>query len=343
MQSSNRDGVRAPFIAEQVSPATAACGLACAVASPDERARAANERHANPLGRGCREDGLGIADHTHPVGQSTPFRPTANSILLGSTARTGQSQASCRGRLARQARVGKGSADGRVDVRLRHLKSGGPRIARPGLAAAQNFRAGGSIARRQPAGGLRTAAIDADHELRGGRHDAGNSSAARNCPWACSNMVRATSAETPRRWATTAVFNSPPQRASCCSASASDRPVSSATIRRVRTTSFGVRRLQIDHQVAVRLAEQHHRAGREHVEHELGRGAGLEARRAADDFRPDDGRDHQVGRVGKCRAVVAGQADGEGADLAGVLQAADDIRRSPAGGDADQHVARAES
>ena len=48
-------------------------------------------------------------------------------------------------------------------------------------------------------------------------------------------------------------------------------------------------RLHVHHQIAVRLADAHHRGGGEHVEHELRGRAGLKSRRAGNDFRPHAG------------------------------------------------------
>ena len=55
-----------------------------------------------------------------------------------------------------------------------------------------------------------------------------------------------------------------------------------------------VGRPQVDHQIAVGLAEADHRAGRDRVEHELGGGARLHARGARDDLRAGDRQDHDV-------------------------------------------------
>ena len=65
----------------------------------------------------------------------------------------------------------------------------------------------------------------------------------------------------------------------------------------LRSRELVVRRAQIDHQVAERLAEPDHRARRDHVEHELGRGAGLHARRAGDDLGAGDRQDEDVDDV----------------------------------------------
>ena len=52
----------------------------------------------------------------------------------------------------------------------------------------------------------------------------------------------------------------------------------------------------VDHQVPVGLAEPDHRQRREHVQHELLRGAGLQARRAGDELRADEHLDRVLDR-----------------------------------------------
>ena len=55
--------------------------------------------------------------------------------------------------------------------------------------------------------------------------------------------------------------------------------------------------LDVDHQVAVGLADAHHRDGGQHVQHHLGRGAGLQPGRPGEHFGADAGRDDQVDEV----------------------------------------------
>ena len=74
--------------------------------------------------------------------------------------------------------------------------------------------------------------------------------------------------------------------------------------------------LHVDHQVAVGLADLDHRDRGQHVEHHLGRGAGLEARRAGDELGADRRRDLQVDEVLQLGARPAGDEDDLGAGLA---------------------------
>src|SRR6187549_2061521 len=78
------------------------------------------------------------------------------------------------------------------------------------------------------------------------------------------------------------------------SASSYSRPVTMFTIRRARSLSFSEPVLYVNHQVAVRLAGPNHRAGREHIEHELRRGAGLQSRRAGNHLGADTRSDGQI-------------------------------------------------
>ena len=66
-------------------------------------------------------------------------------------------------------------------------------------------------------------------------------------------------------------------------------------MRRTRGAELVVRRDDVDHQVPERLAEPDHRDRRDHVEHELLRGPGLEPRRAGDHLGPDDDDDLVLG------------------------------------------------
>ena len=99
-----------------------------------------------------------------------------------------------------------------------------------------------------------------------------------------------------------------------------------------------VGRPQVHHQVAERLAQPDHRPGGERVQHQLGRRARLEPRRAAQDFRTDDGRDGQIDVRDQLRVGVARQADGERPHAAGVGDGPEHVGRAAARGDADQHV-----
>lgn len=100
-----------------------------------------------------------------------------------------------------------------------------------------------------------------------------------------------------------------------------------------------VRGAEIDHQVAVGLAETDHCAGGEHVEHHFRRCARFETRRTAHHFGADDGVDRHVGDDRKVRIAIATEANRSRAHLLRILQSADDVRRPAAAGDADNDVA----
>lgn len=101
---------------------------------------------------------------------------------------------------------------------------------------------------------------------------------------------------------------------------------------------LGVGGLEVDHEVAEDGAGADHDGGGEHVEDELGGGAGFEARGAGEDLGAGDGGDGEVGDGGHLRVRNAGEGDGEGADLFGALEGAEDVGSAAAGGDADDRV-----
>ncbi len=69
---------------------------------------------------------------------------------------------------------------------------------------------------------------------------------------------------------------------------------------------FGVGGLDVDHEVAVDGSGFDHDAGGEHVEDELGGGAGFEASAAGEDFGASDGGDRYVGERSHLRVGDAG-------------------------------------
>ena len=69
-------------------------------------------------------------------------------------------------------------------------------------------------------------------------------------------------------------------------------------------TQLGVGGLQVDHEVAVRLPDANHRAGGQHVEHQLGRGAGLESRRTGHQLRTDVDMDQDVAPITDARRAA---------------------------------------
>ena len=101
---------------------------------------------------------------------------------------------------------------------------------------------------------------------------------------------------------------------------------------------LGVGWAHVDHQVAEGRARAHHHAGGEHVQHQLGRGTGLQARGAGEDLRSGGGRNGDLGCPGECGAGNAAQADGERAQALRVRHPAKHIGRAPTGGYTDEGV-----
>ena len=116
------------------------------------------------------------------------------------------------------------------------------------------------------------------------------------------------------------------------------------TIRRTRARSFVVRRDDVDHQVAERLAEPDHRDRRDHVEHELLRRARLEPRRAGDHLGPDDDRDLVLGERAELGAVDRDDARPSARRPARASASApSDVRRPAARAEADDRVGGADA
>ena len=86
--------------------------------------------------------------------------------------------------------------------------------------------------------------------------------------------------------------------------------------------------LDVDHEVAVDLAELDHRARREHVEHELLCRARLHARRARDDFRPRDGRQRDVSKRGNLGVFAARQCNRQRAERFGIVEPPNHVGRA---------------
>ena len=87
--------------------------------------------------------------------------------------------------------------------------------------------------------------------------------------------------------------------------------MASATARRARLAELRVAGDDVDHQVAERLAEPNHRDGRDRVQDELLRRAGLHPRRARDHLGPDDDDDLVVGERAELRSLGADDGDRE--------------------------------
>ena len=96
--------------------------------------------------------------------------------------------------------------------------------------------------------------------------------------------------------------------------------------------------LDVDHEVAEGGTGADHDGGRDHVEDELGSGAGLEPGGSGEDLGTGDGCDGDVGEGGHLGAGDAGERDGEGADLLCVGEGSEDVGGAAAGGDADEGV-----
>ena len=77
---------------------------------------------------------------------------------------------------------------------------------------------------------------------------------------------------------------------------------------------LGVGGLHVDHEVAVDGSGFDHDSGGEHVEDELGCGAGFHASAAGDDFGAGERGDGDVGDCGHGGVGDAGECDGEGAE-----------------------------
>ncbi len=105
---------------------------------------------------------------------------------------------------------------------------------------------------------------------------------------------------------------------------------------------FFIGGLQVDHEVAIGLAEAHHASRRQHVEHHLGRRAGFHARRTCQYFGADDDRDRKIGMPADRRVAIAGQCDCRRPLRARMIERTDDVWRTAAGGNTNDDVARRE-
>ena len=99
-----------------------------------------------------------------------------------------------------------------------------------------------------------------------------------------------------------------------------------------------VRRDDVDHQVAERLADADHRDRRDRVQHELLRGPRLEACRARENLCADDDGDLVVCERAERRAADTDDRHGQRADTLRFLERREDVGRAAAGADADDRV-----
>ena len=95
---------------------------------------------------------------------------------------------------------------------------------------------------------------------------------------------------------------------------------------------------QVDHHVAVGLAHPDHRGGGEHVEDQLGGGAGLHAGGAHHHLGTDHRADGHIDPHIDLLAGIAGDVKGPGPDLLRFFDGAEHIRGAVAGGDAADHI-----
>ncbi|MNN71652.1 hypothetical protein D3C81_1876080 [compost metagenome] len=96
--------------------------------------------------------------------------------------------------------------------------------------------------------------------------------------------------------------------------------------------------VEIDHQIAVHLADADHGCSGEHVEYHFLSGAGFHPGGAHDDFRANHRFDCQLAEPGhRCSGIVA-QTDDDGAQLPGAFHGPEHIGRTAAGGNADHYI-----
>src|SRR5580658_3601394 len=99
-----------------------------------------------------------------------------------------------------------------------------------------------------------------------------------------------------------------------------------------------VLRPDVDHEVAVDVAEARHRSGGDHIQDHLVGCAGFHAGGSGQNFRADFGDDGEMGGALEWRIAVAGEGDGAGSAVAAVLDGGDGERGASAGGDAENNV-----
>ncbi len=96
--------------------------------------------------------------------------------------------------------------------------------------------------------------------------------------------------------------------------------------------------VQVHHQVAVRLADAHHRRRRQHVEDELRRRSSFQTGRSGNHLWPDGGGNGEVHEGLQFGARVARDEDDFGRSLSCARQSASHVRRHAAGRHADDDV-----
>src|SRR6185436_10156289 len=96
---------------------------------------------------------------------------------------------------------------------------------------------------------------------------------------------------------------------------------------------------EIDHQIAVGLAEPDHRAGGDGVEHEFGGGTGFHPGRSRNDFGADDREHRHVDARDEIRRRRrAGDDSGAGAERGSSLERGAHVRSGSRGSDSDHEI-----
>ena len=99
-----------------------------------------------------------------------------------------------------------------------------------------------------------------------------------------------------------------------------------------------ITRLHVHHQVAVDITQPDERSGREHVEDQFLRGAGLHAGGAGHDLGSGDGGDGDIDGAGELGIGRATDAGSDRAQSPGGGDGAEHVRSPSTGGDADQYI-----
>ena len=94
----------------------------------------------------------------------------------------------------------------------------------------------------------------------------------------------------------------------------------------------------VDHEVAVDIAEASHGGGGDHVQNHLVGGAGFHAGRSGENFGADFGDDGEIGGAFERGVSVAGEGDGAGSAAAGVFDGGDGEGGASAAGDAEDDI-----
>ncbi len=99
--------------------------------------------------------------------------------------------------------------------------------------------------------------------------------------------------------------------------------------------------MQVHHQVAINVAETHHRAGGKHVQHHLFRGACLHARGTGENLGSGLNDDCKLRGLRQRGGAIASDGDGSGSGAPRTLKRRDSERSASAGGQAYDNVSLA--